>query len=151
MKKILMLILLALITMGVAFAEPSASSIDEVCQTYGYDFGIAQWEWSTSQEGYVLVEEPVTAGTSVTGDSSVATWTSEISVAGVLTNEICTFQVTLGGTSGSVERYDPLYNIQEVYFCGDYSDEEVPEFGTIAASIALIGAVAGFIIMRKRK
>lgn len=30
------------------------------------------------------------------------------------------------------------------------ADEEVPEFGTVAAGLALVGAVAGFAVMRRK-
>jgi len=150
MKKIMLIVLIALLSLSVVSAEQDFSSLDKECQAYGYDFGISKWEWN----GQDLIEVATLSEYSIQalGNNNQVSWTASPGVAGVLSDEVCYYQVLLGGTEGIInDKYDDGFSIQHVTFCGDFEDEEIPEFGTIAAGLALIGAIAGFVIMRERK
>lgn len=50
---------------------------------------------------------------------------------------------------GTPSDLDSIYEEIAGAICGP-PDEEVPEFGTVAAGVALVGAIAGFFVMRRR-
>ncbi|MFH0978563.1 MAG: hypothetical protein V1837_04645 [Candidatus Woesearchaeota archaeon] len=141
-KQILCLVaLLALSTSVLAHV----GSIDEECQTYGFDFGIARWGYDY---GHFELEEHVgNYTTHVTGDDDAASWTANPEVSGVLVKSSTNTTVFPGGTSGNLVGYTH-HGISHVTFCGKY--EEVPEFGTITALLALGGAMTGFFVLRRK-
>lgn len=160
---IIMILILALIPTVSAVTDNSL--IDLECQSYGYDFGIAKWEWN---DGFGVYLETINSASNlitITGDQSQAFWTASEEVTGVISDEICYFQVTPGGTGGIVTVHDDSQLIQYITFCGDEVKkdnsgdeclvnckegdlEEVPEFGTLAALAILAGV--GLYIYKKR-
>lgn len=133
----------------VALLIPSAmairvGNIDQECQRYDFDFGIAKWEYSDN--GFFLAENTTGYNTSVTGDDSHAYWSSSPAAAGILSKEGQDYQILSGGMSG--ETFQGDHGISHITLCGDDDFEEVPEFGVIASLFVL--AVAGFFVIRKR-
>lgn len=145
---ILSIMILALATSALAVEQ----TIDEECQSFGFDFGIARWVW----DGESFSEDVSIEGfdTNVEGDQDSFEWESDPDVTGVISREACNIQVTEGGDSGEVSSISD--DVETITFCGDDEeseeedfDGEVPEFGTITAIIVLF--VAGIYITRKRK
>lgn len=152
MKKLLMIIFIFLISVvSVLGATSQTQTIDEECQAFGYDYGIAKWTWNTDSFNKTQGSD----GVIVEGTQSQITWVSANEVAGVITHEECFNQVTAGGLRGLVDVHDDAYGIQHVTFCADNSDDtsqtdgDVPEFGTITAILILI--IAGLYITKRSK
>ena len=151
MNKLIAYALMALMLSGIASAK--VGSIDTECAAHGFDFGVAKWEYDG---GWFRAEGDTSPWTtSVTGTLQEADWTADPAVDGVLVKAATFYEVYAGGTSGTVygiEEVKPqavvVHDISHVTLCAN--EEEIPEFGVIAASIAFVGAVAGFLILRKR-
>lgn len=99
-------------------------SIDNECQNYGFDFGIAKWEWNTEDNIYVAEDD--TSGTLLTGDDELAEWISSTTVAGVLRKAARDYDVLSGGLSGEVledcvedNMPKPCRAISHITFCGN--------------------------------
>jgi len=166
MKKVFVLAMVAIVLMSSVLAkQPSCEeqgydrtmdggigSPDNECIVAGFDFGVAKWEWEDGK--YVLSDEGERDGyvTNVAGSDSSAAWTSTPGVDGVLSKEGQCYQDLSGGTGGMVEKIN--YGISHITLCGNGDvpppDHKVPEFTTIGAGIALVGAGL-FIARRKSK
>ncbi|MBN2422151.1 hypothetical protein JXB41_02900 [Candidatus Woesearchaeota archaeon] len=152
MKRISVIAILFLFAMSVVFAN-GVGSPDEECRQHGFDYGIAKWDWV--EEAYVLSAEGVRPGytVSISGDAASATWKCNPGAAGALSKEGTYTYVHSGGTSGTVTPSlapdGKTHDISHITLCGNENDGQVPEFTTIGAGLALLGA--GAIICRKRK
>src|SRR3989344_287971 len=103
--------------------KPGTGSIDNECQAYGFDFGIAKWEWDDEKGEYVL-EDGYNEDyeTSVTGDASEADWTSDPVADGVLSKEGQDYQNLPGGTDGTVVKGG--HDISHITLCGNEGEPE---------------------------
>lgn len=149
MKKLLLAVLLLTLASTGVFAV-AVGSIDTECQGLGFDYGVAKWECDDlACTGAWTLNEEVYTGTSVTGDCDSADWDVGTSGAdGIVVKadgDAGTHEAIIG-TSGTITK--DKYAFSHVTFCG--YDEEVPEFSTIAAAVALVGAIAGFVFLRKK-
>lgn len=100
MKKTLIVLALVVFFSAVT-AYARVGSIDDECMAYGFDFGIAKWEF----EGGSFVLSDFIAGynTSVVGSEYQANWSSYTWIDGVLSKEGLITHVFSGGTNGQVE------------------------------------------------
>lgn len=163
--------ILALIPTVSAVSDTSA--IDLECQTYGYDFGIAKWDWNDNFDMFLETISSPSHLITITGDQSQAFWTATDEVMGVISDEQCFYQVSPGGTGGTVTVHDDSQKIQHITFCGDETEiddsgdngagnegiceedcedeenvDEVPEFGTLTA-LALLAGVGAYIYKKR--
>ncbi|MEM4710895.1 MAG: hypothetical protein QXL18_03045 [Candidatus Woesearchaeota archaeon] len=143
MKKYVLLMLFLL----PALVYARVGSIDYECQQNGFDYGIAKYEYNN---GYYFDEGSDVVN--ITGNSTHIHWDSSVYVSGVLVKSAQTTSVFSGGYSGDAQSMSynnngKLQDISHVTFCGN--ENEIPEFGVIAAGLALIGAIAIFAIRRK--
>jgi hypothetical protein len=91
------------------------------CEDYGYDFGVAKYEWNGSH----YVPEYVRSGyvVNVTGNTSLAHWTATPAVAGVIGKAGTVTANLTGGTSGSVSKTaigTGKHDISYIEFCGKH-------------------------------
>ncbi len=116
---------------GIKTAEAGVGSIDDECQEYGYDFGIAKWEW----EGGKYLAEGDANNTFVWGDAELANWVSSTTISGILRKAGQNTSILDGGISGIVEEYcfqdnkhkkcaEKCKDISHITFCGN-DDEPV--------------------------
>ena len=139
--------LIALMAASSVFAN-GIGSIDDECQDFGFDFGVAKWE--CDDDDWSLDEGD--ANTIVTGDCEAADWNVDSTDAdGIVAKggniEHGGFHFAVVGTSGEV---DEGKDISHITFCGnDGNNHEIPEFTAIGAGISLLGA-AGYALYRKR-
>ena len=143
MKRILTLLLIAVL---VAVSSVSAGSIDSECQAHGFNFGVAKWEWNDELGIFELKDHIDNHGTNVEGNQEEASWTADPAVDGVLTKQGNDYLVFGGGTNGLVS--EDMHGISHITFCRN--NEEIPEFSTITAGIALVVAM-GFTFYRRKK
>lgn len=162
-KNLIILVLVLVLASTLAIAATD-SVLDEDCQSYGYDFGIARWIWNSQDSQYEQTLGNEDYDTLVSGTNEQASWMTTGLATGILSNEECFVQVLPGGESGAVSVYDSEYKIQFITLCADKAKEdleceqgncddnqieEVPEFGTLTALAVLI--ISGIFIMKKRK
>ncbi|MBN2566850.1 LPXTG cell wall anchor domain-containing protein [Candidatus Woesearchaeota archaeon] len=117
---------------------------DDYVGTWTYD-----GDWDLDGHGTFLVS---------TGDETYFDWSSDIGISAVIAK---------GGDNANVYEYDPeatsdyglhppvnnggnIAGISHITVCFDDGENEIPEFGTMGAGLALLGA-AGFVAYRKRK
>ena len=123
--------------------DNTSNDLHALCQAKGFDFGIARWEYKKNDGGWqVKVGDGTT--TSVTGNEESASWTSNPDADGVLTNGS---NDIFAADDSATKGVDHNGNINNVTFCG-YNDE-VPEFGVIAATVAIAGSMVGLVALRK--
>ena len=151
-KSIVLMIILSIISLTSVYAVSKAvGSIDNECQANGFDFGVAKYECpdtdpseenvaGTSIEWVVVIDE------NQNPECVSVDWEADPAVAGVLTKEGTTTFTSAGGTSGTVEMMGQN-SISHITFCGE--SNEIPEFTTIGAGLALAGA--GLYMYRKRR
>lgn len=125
------------------------ASIDSECQGLEYDFGIEKFEWNEETQIYELETNNPNYNIQVTGTDSLAYWTANPVVDGVIHKEdnLPLFDND-GGSSGTIYQHSQ-HAISHITFCGN--ENEIPEFSTITAGLALLGAGAGFVLLRRRK
>jgi len=117
---------------------------DQECQAHGFDFGIAKFECGN---------ETASEGINVDWTNcDLAAWTANPAVDGVLSKEGNCYQYFSGGAQGVVD--DLTHDISHITLCGNEelpppAERSVPEFGVVAAGLALAGA--GVYIARKRR
>lgn len=114
---VLSMLVLNMSIMGVFFVTDdlvvaSGSGIDQECRDYGFDKGIAKWEWN----GNEYVPDGNLNGTSVSGDDVWAVWEANPAVAGVIRKASTDYDVFPGGTNGIIEAGQN--SISHLTFCG---------------------------------
>ena len=140
-------IIVATLFLVPSIVSAAYSDMDEECKAFGYDFGVARWEWV---EGFGFYEADHIQGfsTNVTGWRDEVSWQSNPAISGVVSNEECVYQVLNGGIKGGFSKHGDDY-INHVTFCGDYgSEHEIPEFSALAASILLLAGL-GILLYRR--
>jgi len=121
-------------------------------------YGISEWRWNQDGDYFTLVDHiPSMYVTDLLGIPSDALWNSNQEIEAVIRIQDGVYLFDVAGTmTGSVGfDGDGPY---EVILCANTlfpqgagnGNQEIPEFGSIAAGIALVGAIAGFFIFRKR-
>ena len=112
------------------------------CEDFGYDFEIAKYEW----EGSSYEKEYLKNGysVSVSGDASVANWTADPAVAGVIAKASTVVEEFAGGTSGSISKTQigtGKHDISNIAFCGNNVPEycELEVLKSVDKTIALPG------------
>ncbi len=159
MKRILALLLVAILAMTVVFGQVGSPNTE--CQDNGFDYGIAKYQCgSTSPEEGDGTGLSVTWNAVMFNDEEVqcgsADWTSTYEIAGVLVKSATNTDVWPGGMSGTVEGWETtnpqdqpiLHSISHITFCGD--EHQVPEFSTLTFGAAIIGAGLALVFLRKR-
>ena len=126
---VLMLTISMVPTGYAVVANPGIGNPDQECRANGFDYGIAKWEWtgnSYSLDG----NEKSGYTTSVTGTASVANWTSDPAVAGIVVFGGTDTNVFPGGTEGTVNNsnlWTPSQQnagISHITFCGNEVEVE---------------------------
>lgn len=143
-----MVAVLLLSTMTVSLAEAKVGGIDAECQDFGFESGVAKWEWN-----FGWYPEGSDLGTRVWGNDTVAHWdvgTSNaigILVKGGSPNSPQNYMhYAIWGMNGTVEEESPA--VSHITFC--YNENEIPEFSSVAAIIALIGAASGYLYIKRK-
>jgi hypothetical protein len=151
MKKLFTALFITLMLATIVIAqELSVGSVDSECIANGFDYGIAKYQCSETAAEEGSHYDDYTIGVTWTQDNSDCTsvdWTASPAVDGVLSKEGTNTTVTSGGTSGTIDQIGDN-SISHITFCGD-EEFEIPEFTTIGAGLALLGA--GVYIWKKRK
>ena len=112
---------------GVFFIAQLASangigSMDNECQDFGFDFGVAKWEYDDGHWIFGIANN----GTSVTGTDMEALWdVGESDATGIIIKAGSTVYERIDGTSGTVNQANP--NLSHITFCGD--NKETPYCG----------------------
>lgn len=142
------LVLLVVSTLAVSIVGATSGGIDAECQDFGFDSGIAKWEW---ENGWYPEGDDM--GTWVSGTDTYAEWNvgtsnaTGIVVKGGSPNSPQNYiHYAVWGTSGIVEEDSPATS--HITFC--YDENEIPEFGTIGAAVALLGGILVFYLARKK-
>ena len=143
MKKIFIYtpILMILIASVIANGWPSE------CTDNGFDFGIAKYECGSAAPS----EGPYSGySTSVTWtDCTSVDWTSVPAADGIISKEGSTRYITYPGTESGTVTQSSQNAISHITLCGNNNGNEIPEFTTIGAALALLGA--GAYMLKKRK
>jgi hypothetical protein len=152
MNKIMLSMLVVLfVTMFSAVAGVPVGSPDQECMANGFDFGIAKFEWSGT--AYVIADNITGYALTASGNATNASWTSSPAIAGVVMKSGLNVAVFPGGLSGDVYglpkdgTHPQVQDISHFTLCGN--NNAIPEFGTVAALVALAGAVSAFVIMKR--
>jgi hypothetical protein len=119
-----------------------ASPMDDVCIGKGYDRGVSYWIWN---ESYVQTDSVLDYEVNLTGTARKLNWSANPNVEAVVYKTTRTY-ITDGGWNGTIPKTSLSSDIQYVVFCT--GQNEVPEFGTVAAMVAIVGA-AGLFFLRK--
>lgn len=148
MKSILLIMVAFVLLSSVAFAVRSNPSYE--CSAYcgSMSYPVAKYDWDDSSMSYLLDNDFEDSGyaVDVSGDTSSADWTADPAVDCVIHKEATDYFTYDGGASGTINKVE--HDISHITFCAD--ENEVPEFGVIAAGIAIAGAIIGMLIIRRR-
>lgn len=150
MKKIIGVNLVILLAFCVAIIGVSAEPSDPTTECNTYCNGaspVAKWDWEDGNYVEKLGARDPNYVTTVTGNETMAYWTSNPAVDCVIEKESTDHTVYASGTSGTVSKHD--HDISHVTLCANGST--IPEFNLIAAGIAIIGSGIGFVTLRKRR
>ena len=145
MNKAILSIMLVLSMATMAFAvKPSCvGNIDDECACFGFDSGVAKWEYDSG-----WAPEGDDMGTIVSGTNENANWDVDGSGAtGIVVKAGSTVHYGINGTSGNVVQSSPA--LSHLTFCRN-ENYQVPEFSTLAATGAFVLAGGVFMLLRRR-
>ena len=142
--KILIFMIVLSIAIGAVYAR--VGSIDEECQKFGYGMGIAKWEWNDDTSAFEIEDQLEGYNTEVNGDEKEAFWTAGPGVNSVLVKQGRWYHTFNGDPSGHIAGLTK--DISHITFC---AHDTVPEFSTLTAGIALLGAVVGYTLIKKKR
>jgi len=141
-----------------AFAATDASTasldsrnwdLDQICKDHGFDHSGGMFD-RDNNDNWFKHDDNNRDNIDFGGNGHSFDWSSrDNGEDGVLSFEDNQFNVLNGGFSGHHE-CDKDKKIDHVLFCHKDKDHDVPEFGVIAGAIALVGAIAGFVLIRKK-
>jgi hypothetical protein len=174
MKQLIVFAFMALLLVSTSMAAVSIENDGFINECYNFYnnrhyYSIAKWEYSTTTNNYVLVEQNPAyryINTDIKGDLLGAYWTSDQKVSSLLVNSGSTLEFN-GGTAGSV---DSLVDISHITICGyknnrgiavpacvgsDCSNNfsasnGVPEYSVLSLAAAVLAATLGLVFIRKR-
>ena len=90
MKKLLFFFIVSILAISVVFATDypqriyniTTGNMDSECIQAGYDFGIVKWDWNETTESYQNESVRLGYTVSISGDDTLAYWTSSPAAAG---------------------------------------------------------------------